>query len=228
MLWVLWDIFLPIIAAFLVGLLTGWMLWRWRRSRVDAESLMSLRRNAARLKVDVDNLRIRNAELSDRLQVASGAAAVGGERDAPELTRARNRIEVLSSELKTSRQQIDKLRKENAQSSGANRVRELEAKLLGAQRRIADFERSAGTAEYSASSSEAGHHELHEAIKVRDEMIDTLRTSLEQFGESGDKTTLEASLALRDRKIEALEKMLAESNQRSGLSGAVNHRGGYS
>ena len=212
MLWVLWDIFLPLIAAFLVGLLTGWMLWRWRRSRVDAESLLALRKSASRLKTDTDNLRIRNAELSDRLQVASGSPSATDQHH-HELARSRKRIEVLSSELKTSRQQIDKLRKDNAQSAGVNRVRALEAKLQGAQRRVADLERSlAGSG--GKSSADMSQTDLHEAVRVRDEMIATLRTSLDQFGESRDTATLEASLALRDRKIETLEKLLEEAGHR--------------
>ncbi|MEM7256067.1 MAG: hypothetical protein AAF404_01635 [Pseudomonadota bacterium] len=206
MLWVLWDIFLPVVAAFLVGLLTGWMLWRWRRSRVDAETLAGLRRSASRLKVDADNLRMRNAELSDRLQVASGSAQAHGDGSAQELARCKKRVEILSDELKTSRQQIDKLRKDNA-ASGVNRNRELEAKLQGAQRRINDLERHAG-------SADAGQTDISEAIRARDEMIATLQKSLDQFGASSDTTTLEASLVLRDRKIAALEKRLQESNQR--------------
>jgi len=209
MLWVLWDIFLPIIAAFLVGLLTGWMFWRWRRSRVDAEALTALRRTASRLKNDSDTLRVRNAELSDRLQVASGAGQRQGDQNPEALDRANNRIEVLSSELKTSRQQIDKLRKDNSQTNGTNRVRELEAKLHGANRRIADLERDA-----NAGAQQENQDDLHEAIRVRDQMIATLRTSLDQFGGSSDNTTLAANVELRERKIDALEKLLEDSNQR--------------
>ncbi len=31
--WVLWDIVFPLLAAFAVGLATGWLLWRWRRQQ---------------------------------------------------------------------------------------------------------------------------------------------------------------------------------------------------
>ena len=31
MLWVIWDILVPLAIAFLAGLLFGWLLWRWRR-----------------------------------------------------------------------------------------------------------------------------------------------------------------------------------------------------
>ena len=210
MLWVLWDIFLPIIAAFLVGLLVGWMLWRWRRSRVDAESLASVRRSASRFKTDADNLRIRNAELSDRLQVASGAGQADSREDQTELARARKRIDVLSAELKTSRQQIDQLRKAGTPAESVNRVRELEAKLHGAQRRIADLEQNAG----NMATGVANDSTLKDAIKARDDMIATLKTSLDQFGSAKDNTALEACVALRDRKITALENLLEQSNER--------------
>ena len=210
MLWVLWDIFLPIIAAFLVGLLVGWMLWRWRRIRVDAESLASVRRSASRFKTDADNLRIRNAELSDRLQVASGDGQADSHEDQTELARARKRIDVLSAELKTSRQQIDQLRKAGTPTESVNRVRELEAKLHGAQRRIADLEQNAGNKTTGVANDSA----LKDAIKARDDMIATLKTSLDQFGSAKDNTALEACVALRDRKITALENLLEQSNER--------------
>lgn len=32
--WVIWDILVPMLATFLIGLATGWLLWRWRRQKV--------------------------------------------------------------------------------------------------------------------------------------------------------------------------------------------------
>jgi len=142
MFWVLWDIVLPLIATFLLGLLIGWLLWRWRRRRVDADDLSKLRRDSARNKADVERLQQSNIELSDRLQAANGAG--GGE-----LASAKKRIDMLSEELKSSRSEVASL------------------------------------------------------------MIATLNTSLNQFGESGDTTSLMADVALRDRKIEELEALIA-------------------
>jgi len=48
---------------------------------------------------------------------------------------------------------------------------------------------------------------VHE-IKARDEMIETLKKSLAQYGEREDATSLLADVALRDRKIEALEGLV--------------------
>lgn len=33
--WVIWDILVPMLATFLIGLATGWLLWRWRRQKVN-------------------------------------------------------------------------------------------------------------------------------------------------------------------------------------------------
>ncbi len=228
MLWVLWDIFLPVLAAFLAGLFVGWLFWRWRRSRIDADTLSALRRNNTRLKNDADNLRARNAELSDRLQIASVSAgtarASNGNTAAEgtELVAARNRIETLSSELKSSRVEINRLRdnsdrvlsEDTADKGQVNRVRDLEARLQGAHRRIADLEQ-ASRGKHTQTGLTTDRTDLSEAISVRDQMIETLRRSLAQYGDTQDRDMLIADLQLRDNKISALEAMLDKANRRS-------------
>lgn len=234
MLWVLWDIFLPLLVAFLGGLLVGWLFWRWRRSRVDAETLSALRRNAVRLKNDADNLRARNAELSDRLQTASGPAAKGAmaragvsggqatrdDRASNELIIAKKRLETLSAELKNSRLEVNRLRDggsapgDSSQGSQqANRVRDLEARLQGANRRIADLEQASRETSSTTSHTVSNTTDVDEAIAVRDRMIETLKKSLSQYGDSKDLTALSADLALRDNKINALESLLDNTNK---------------
>ncbi len=234
MLWVLWDIFLPLLVAFLGGLLVGWLFWRWRRSRVDAETLSALRRNTTRLKTDADNLRARNAELSDRLQTASGAvgksAAVRGGANNPrsaenELIIAKKRIDTLSAELKSSRLELSQFSRgksvptdESQSRQQANRVRDLEARLQGANRRIADLDQvvreKASVVTSTTSDIAVDTENLNEAIAVRDRMIETLQKSLSQYGDSKDLTTLSAELALRDNKINALELLLENAQSR--------------
>jgi len=193
MLWVLWDIVLPLIATFFMGLFIGWLLWRWRRRRIDADGLSKLRRDAARNKADVERLQQSNIELSDRLQAASSAG--GGD-----LVSANRRIDMRNSERSRSA------------SSGAARgskdtaeLTELQAELQSARQRIADLEQSsAGSATAISENSD-----LRRELEARDRMIATLNTSLHQFGESGDTTALMADVALRDRKIDELEALIA-------------------
>lgn len=176
MLWVLWDIVIPLVATFLLGLFVGWLLWRWRRSRIDADGLSQLRRSSARNKADVERLQQHNVELSDRLQAADGAG--GGE-----LVSARKRIDMLAEELKSSRREVAELKKTDR-----------------AEAAIPPASIAAGEAEIA---------DLRDEIAARDRMIATLNTSLDQFGESGDTTTLMADIALRDRKIKELEALIA-------------------
>lgn len=206
MFWVLWDIVLPLIATFLLGLLIGWLLWRWRRRRVDADDLSKLRRDSARNKADVERLQQSNIELSDRLQAAYGAG--GGE-----LASAKKRIDMLSEELKSSRSEVASLRHSERAVAGAGSsgvtdnatTAELQAQLQSARRRVAELEQSASF----SSTSNVENRDLHREIEARDRMIATLNTSLNQFGESGDTTSLMADVALRDRKIEELEALIA-------------------
>jgi len=212
MLWVLWDIVLPLIATFLLGLFIGWLLWRWRRSRIDADRLSELRRSSARYKADLERMQQSNIELSDRLQAANGAG--GGD-----LVSARKRIDMLAEELKTSRREVAELKTQGrgshgtgVQSSGRRSTQSsptdvagLQAKLQSAQGRITALE----------NTSNSAAADLRREIEARDRMIATLKTSLEQFGEEGDTTALLADVALRDRKIDELEARIATMNRSS-------------
>ena len=142
---------------------------------------------------------------SDRLQAAYGAG--GGE-----LASAKKRIDMLSEELKSSRSEVASLRhSERAAGAGSSGVTdnattaELQAQLQSARRRVAELEQSASF----SSTSNVENRDLHREIEARDRMIATLNTSLNQFGESGDTTSLMADVALRDRKIEELEALIA-------------------
>ncbi len=208
MFWVLWDIVLPLIATFLLGLFVGWLLWRWRRRRIDADGLSKLRRESARNKADVDRLRQSNIELSDRLQAANGTG--GGD-----LASARKRIEMLGEELKSSRSEVAKLKSAERAAGdtggGTNgaisdaELTDMSSKLQSARQRISELEQTVNT----TSMAESEATDLRREIESRDRMIATLNTSLNQFGESGDATALMADVALRDRKIDELEALIA-------------------
>ena len=78
-------------------------------------------------------------------------------------------------------------------------------RLKIARRRITEFEQSANNSAVTNSENS----DLRREIEERDRMIATLNTSLGQFGESGDTTALMADVALRDRKIDELEALIA-------------------
>jgi len=185
MLWVLSDIVLPLIAACLLGLFIGWLLWRWRRSRIDANGISALRRSSARYKADAERLQQSNLELTDRLQAASSAS--GGTAS------AKRKVEQLSEELRQSRREVADL-KSNAGGK---------SKLDQSNPSQTDLGKRTATSVHSQQDVS-----LVREIEARDEMIETLKQSLAQYGERGDATSLLADVALRDRKIEALEGLV--------------------
>ena len=195
MLWVLWDIVLPLIATFLLGLLVGWLLWRWRRKRMSAEDLSALRRGSARNKADLERLQQSNMELSDRLHAVTHN---GDSHRNVDDANGKEATEQLWRELTASRNEVARLQaladtmqvESTPHQSGADTQAQSQ---LDAQR---------------LAQADRDNDKLREEVDARDRMIATLRASLEQFGEQGDNTALMADVALRDRKISELEAMV--------------------
>lgn len=228
MLWVIWDILLPLTAAFLAGLFIGWLIWRWRRMRISSEELATIRRSSARYKADADTLRSRNAELADRLR-GSGGGVIDGAVDNGDLAAANEKINMLQSQLKNAKSELAEAHKRSSQrrsggsqlrSSTSDRVRELESELNAAQHKIEQLQTEAVNAQ-SGSDEVTGSRlrtrsadpDIMEEIVVRDKMIATLKHSLEQYGEQQDATALMAELEIKNQRILALETMLGNSKR---------------
>lgn len=227
MLWLIWDILLPLTVAFLAGLFVGWLIWRWRRMRISSEELATIRRSSARYKADADTLRSRNAELADRLRGAGGS--VGDAVDNSELTAAKEKIKTLQSQLDNTRRELAEVHKRSNQrrsggtqlrSSASDRIRELESELKAAQHKIEQLQTD-DVAPQSSSGESTGSRlrtrsvdtDFMEEIVVRDKMIATLKHSLEQYGEQQDATALMAELEIKNQRILALETMLGNSKR---------------
>lgn len=62
MIFILWEILLPLIIAFAVGLVFGWLIWGWRRTKIKYSEWETMRQKAARAG-DIDApARIRSLE----------------------------------------------------------------------------------------------------------------------------------------------------------------------
>ena len=232
MLWVIWDILVPLAIAFLAGLLFGWLLWRWRRLQITSTELATLRRSSARYKSDADMLRNRNAEMAERLRASNGAPDSTALQD---LAAANKRIDKLREQLKTSDRELAAHKRLEPRSEGdpgvrtgttrlhvssAGKVQDLEAKLLAARQQIRVLESSASQAQ--GGSAGTGHADprqakdivaLEEAIAARDEMIETLKHSLEQYGAQQDTTALLAEIELKEDRIVVLENLLNDAQR---------------
>ena len=232
MLWVIWDILVPLAIAFLAGLLFGWLLWRWRRLQITSTELATLRRSSARYKSDADMLRNRNAEMAERLRASNGAPDSTALQD---LAAANKRIDKLREQLKTSDRELAAHKRLEPRSEGdpgvrtgttrlhvssAGKVQDLEAKLLAARQQIRVLESSAS--QVQGGSAGTGHADprqakdivaLEEAIAARDEMIETLKHSLEQYGAQQDTTALLAEIELKEDRIVVLENLLNDAQR---------------
>lgn len=194
MLWVIWDIFIPLLVAFLAGLFFGWLFWRWRRIRLSREELATIRRSNLRYKSDADMLRSRNAEMAERLRAESG---VNDPALVQEIEEANKRIDDLQGLL------------DKANSALANtRSTTNSGRSVGIKTRTTEIEDNR-----NAASNPGEDYDLSEEIAVRDKMIATLTRSLEQYGSEADSTALKAELELRKQRIVALEGLLNDSQR---------------
>ena len=232
MFWVIWDILVPLSIAFLAGLLFGWLLWRWRRLQMTSDELATIRRSSARYKSDADMLRNRNAEMAERLRASSGVADSTALQD---LAAANKRIDKLREQLKTSNRELAAHKQQDPRSEGdsgaltgttrlhvssAGKVQDLEAKLLAARQQIRLLESSASQAQDgSVGTGDADPQQakdivaLEEAVAARDEMIETLKHSLEQYGAQQDTTALLAEIELKEERIVVLENLLNDAQR---------------
>jgi len=186
MLWILWDILLPLVAAFLLGLLTGWLLWRWRRARISAQKLNVIQRNSARYKDENERLRDRLAESKGPPNDAAHAAPESSPRSLSRRQAVEN-----EKEIATLREQLE---------TAKNRIGELETKTT-----------STTDSGYEPEPEVA---DLMAQLQTRERMIETLQQSLAQYQEGDDPALMQAELVARQRKIDALETMLAAQMSR--------------
>jgi len=203
MLWVIWDILVPLAVAFLAGMLIGWLCWRWRRMKMTSDELAAIRRSSARYKSDADSLRGLNADLAERLRTANGASESTTLKD---LAAANKKINKLREQLK----QANREQARNQHGSGENtgiKSRVSAKRLHGAaHNRVRDLE-----AQLSVARQKIQTLENEEEIAARDKMIVTLQHSLEQYGEQPDTTAMMAEIELREERIVALESQLKDT-----------------
>lgn len=174
---VLWEIIVPLLVAFGIGLLVGWLLWRWRRTKVtptEWERLTSAangaEQRAAALMSERDDLSRRVAALSAGLEASESATGA------------------LRSELDAAEGRLGSSATEHAQT--AARVHELETKLEEAAVR--------------AEGLEQGQREARARSAERDGEMAELRARAKRSATELDG--LRAELAERDRALKAAKE----------------------
>ena len=193
MLSVFWEIIIPILLAFAIGLFIGWLLWRWRRTRV----------SNTQWRTTVDR-----AEGSERL-----LHMVTDERDKLE-----KRFGVLETELKSSRTKLAKSQKhskgvdaklaksEEDLSVALKRVGELLPELLKEQDRIAELEAAAKKAKSQTGQSDADLAAAASKVSAAEGKL---------ADANGRVSDLESQLTDAHGRVANLEGQLAEANDRA-------------
>jgi predicted flap endonuclease-1-like 5' DNA nuclease len=106
------EIILPLILAFLVGILLGWMLWRWRRTKVSWSEWETNRTALIESQQRVQLLSSEHADLDQRLQSLTGDLSERDERLSflgADVDLARNSLRDVENELEAARLRALKL-----------------------------------------------------------------------------------------------------------------------
>ena len=224
MIWALLEIVIPLVLAFGVGLLTGWLLWRWRRRSVSAHEWNRLNAGNESARAELAAVQAaRDEAVNERTAMAATLASVNADleiqKNELDLTRRRNAD--LSGELGGAEHRIEKLSAELSEAS--TRVTALESGLASAQRTISGIAKSdddSSAAEVAAleTSLTAVRREL-DASQARIADLEAMLADAESAAAgsdtplSADATAMAAEigqlrveLAERDRRIRALEQ----------------------
>jgi hypothetical protein len=137
MIYALWEVLIPLLVAFLLGILLGWLIWRWRRTKVTTTEWSQLQERAS---------------AGDRAAstTPAGIAGVGGDD---------KRIAKLTGELEVRDIEIAQLRqaaKSVAVPMDVSRIAGLTADLEARDAEIASLRSAASTAPVAAFASDAG------------------------------------------------------------------------
>ena len=109
MIWALLEITLPLCLTFLLGLIAGWLLWRWRRRLVSQEDLNKQSQTTDPEEMESLRAQCKNA-LSEREELISKVASMEetiGQHKA-ELSKVENDHKQQTEELKSARAKLEK------------------------------------------------------------------------------------------------------------------------
>lgn len=141
---VLWEIVVPLLIAFAIGLLIGWMLWRWRRAGVSRAAWEEVDAERSTLVARADEAEARSARIdaelvSHRQRLDEAERARQGlvtltEDQASELSARDASLAEAVTELGEARHRVADLEATLARLSG------VEAELVDARRRVDELE----------------------------------------------------------------------------------------
>ncbi len=196
MTWVFPEILIPLLLALGLGVLIGWLLWRWRRRSIHASEWNQLAMNANQAKADVAATRAAYEETNNERsilanQVSSLTNDLEGAREAE--TSAVERAENSSADLEISKHEL-------SQAIGQTAL--LETELLAATTSSVDREaldQEAGQLRDELESGAVRRSQLEQAVEERDHELE--RTLGELNGLTSRTETLQAALDSKSAEL---------------------------
>jgi predicted flap endonuclease-1-like 5' DNA nuclease len=174
MIWALFEIIIPLLLTFLLGLIMGWLLWRWRRRRITVSEWSSHTATARVATEDLEAYRLRHDELAEEnARLSAMMKKMGNNLDSRKVelekeTAAATELRAMLQESKSSvanleMQVANSSQSENELARANNRAKELVGQLDTANDRLDDAnarieeleKRSAQSAELERSLNEA-------------------------------------------------------------------------
>ena len=234
MIWALFEVILPLLLTFILGLITGWLLWRWRRRRITAsewnthtdaanaatENLESIRakhdetvqensRLSTMMKKMGTNLDAKNVELTNSI-----ARNVELKNEAVAATELRAQLEESKSSITNLQAQVANAAQSDSElDSVRSRNIELAAQLGDANTRIEELERSKSESAELERSLNAANEKLAATEKFQlhaNDLETRLNSATMQLGDF-DKTQSEV-ISLREQLAAANSKVSESEN----------------
>ena len=176
--WVLWDIFIPLLTTFALGLLLGWMLWKWQRRLMGADELI------------ISGAGVENSVAS--VEMESANIALIGERD------------TVAQQLEQANNDIAQLRASNAELEKSQTDTPDQASSDGTTNGLADSTTNT-TGILGAVAGEPVAKDSEDLLQMQ-QNLDALTESLDREKES--RRQLELELLNAKNRCEKLEQQL--------------------
>ena len=207
MIWALLEILLPLLLLFLLGLIVGWFIWRWRRTSVAASQWNEL--SAAGRNSEAELAKVsaaRDEAINERSALSSRVASLTSEQ------------QTLSTNLDGSQAELAKIRGDLDAANG--RVGSLEGDLASANTTISGYKKLEGDHKKLQGDLAASN----DKTKAAQAELDAMKASVKD--RDAKINALSGDVSGRDNRIGELEKgaaaaalvatQLKDSKSRSG------------
>ncbi len=207
--WVLWDIITPLLLAFALGLILGWLLWRWRRKQITTDMVEGTAQSvegAENLSADASG---NQAGEGSAEKMESINAVLIAERD-----EAVQRANAAESSLSEAQVEILKLKTElpddEAESAGIAASSKLSDEEIDSSEKFQDLVTLLAKEQEQRAEVDLALAEANERYELMERELAKVKDAAAETSES-ELATLQEDLDLSQKVIEEKEKEYLDS-----------------